>query len=87
MLQQQKLEWTDVDSSNIEAVAYHDESSTLAVRFKGGALYTYKGVDSETHVALVHAESVGRYLNQVIKVNFPYERHFTEGELMAWLKL
>lgn len=76
-----KLSWTAMDSSNVEAVAYHEQTEILAIRFKGGALYSYEQVLPETFVGLIHAESAGRYLNQVIKVLCPYTKHDTEAEL------
>ena len=78
--------WEHVDSSNVERVAYDDNSHTLCVKFRSGGLYTYSGVDRENYLHFIGAESVGRYLNNVIKATHPYQRHNTEAELEAFLK-
>lgn len=76
------LTWTEVDSSNVKAVALEERTHTLCVLFHNGGLYTYAGVPSETYSDLVHAESVGRYLNQVIKGMYPYTRWLSMLDLM-----
>jgi len=55
------------DSSNIEAVGYHAESSTLRVWFKGGRMYDYDGVSPDQFAAMVSAPSVGSYHARNIK--------------------
>jgi hypothetical protein len=77
-----KLAWTEVDSSNVKSIAYHDQTETLCVLFNNGGLYSYSQVDQEVYVSLVHAESVGRYLNNAIKGVFPYQRWSSELELL-----
>ncbi len=79
------LVWTEIDSSNVQSVAYHEDTNNLCVQFKGGGLYSYSGVDHETYVSLVHAESVGRYLNSVIKVMYPYTKWSDEQEFLSSL--
>ena len=75
--------WEDVDSSNVSRVAYEPESQTLCVQFKSGGLYSYSGVDVNTYFGLVGADSVGQYLNQVVKVMYPYTKFETEADLVA----
>ena len=84
---QTKLNWTDVDSSNIQSVAYDEDSHILAVLFHNGGLYSYEDVDEDVYVDLVHAESVGKYLNQAIKGRYAYLRWFSEQELLAHMTL
>jgi hypothetical protein len=79
---QQALVWTETDSSNVSAVAYDTPTKTLCVKFGSGGIYTYKGVANEIYVDLVHAESVGKYLNSVVKPNYPYERFESEADLL-----
>lgn len=79
------LIWTDVDSSNVKRVAFHEDSKTLCVQFHGGGLYGYHDVGNDTYVELVHAESVGKYLNSVIKVMYPYTKYGDEIELLSSL--
>lgn len=83
MVQPAHLMWEHTDSSNVNRVAYHDDSSTLCVEFAGGALYTYEGVTLDHYHGLVGAESVGRYLNSVIKSTYHYTRFYSEDELLA----
>lgn len=82
-----KLDWTDVGSSNVKSVAYHEPTENLIVRFHNGGLYSYKGADHEHFVALVHAPSVGRYMANVIKVLLPYTKWSDEAELIEYLTL
>jgi hypothetical protein len=62
-----------VESSNVEAVGYDAESSTLAVRFKSGGLYHYKNVAPEAHAALMDADSIGSHIARVIRPGFDHE--------------
>jgi hypothetical protein len=75
------LVWTAVDSSNVKSVAYHDASKSLCVEFHNGGVYAYHGVDHEVYVDTVHAQSVGKYLNTVVKVMYHYTRYLTKDEL------
>ena len=79
------LAWQAVDSSNVERVAYHDDSRTLCVKFKNGGIYTYLGVGELEYQELIGAESVGRYLNSAIKGMYHYQRHETEQDLLSAL--
>ena len=60
-----KLVWVEVDSSQIEAVAYKGE--VLYMRFNSGAVYSYDPVDEEAYNGLLNAESVGSYFSKYIK--------------------
>lgn len=51
----------EVSSSTISHVAYNDETNELRVTFKHGGTYLYKGVNPETHKALIEAPSVGKH--------------------------
>jgi KTSC domain len=64
-----KIRWRNVQSSNILAIGWDDESH-MYVRFGGHTLYRYDGVSRQRAVACSRAQSVGRYLNQKIKPNF-----------------
>lgn len=80
---QPALVWTEVESSNVKRVAFHDNSKNLCVEFNNGELYAYHGVDNDTYVSLVHAESVGKYLNSVVKALYPYTKFSDEIELLS----
>jgi hypothetical protein len=63
-----------VDSSNVEAVGYDAENAAIHVRFLGGDTYVYSGADQGTFEELLSADSVGSYLNRVIKPNYEYSK-------------
>lgn len=62
--------WRSVDSSHVEEVGWDSTGTGMFVRFTGGGLYLYRGVSRQRAVAMVHAESVGRYLHRKIIPNF-----------------
>ncbi len=63
----QDIEMQEVSSSNVAAVGYDSDSSTLRVQFTNGSVYDYDGVSEEEYDSLVTADSVGSYLNSNIK--------------------
>ena len=60
-------EFVSVTSSNIDAIKHDSTTNTLHVRFKGGGVYAYEGVDSDKYAALMNADSVGSYLHAHVK--------------------
>lgn len=82
-----KLAWTEVDSSNVRQVAYHEPTKTLAVKFHGGGLYSYLEAAEETYHDMINAVSVGQYLNNVVKVQHAYTRWQSEADLLDHLNL
>lgn len=79
---QQQIKWQNVESSNVESLAYDESSMTLAVKFIGGSIYTYDGVGEQVFSSLANSESVGRYLNQAIKGSYPYLKHDSEVSMI-----
>lgn len=63
-----------VSSSNIEAVGYDDDTQTLRVWFLNGSVYDYAGVSRMEYEGLRDAPSVGSYLHQNIKGQYPYQK-------------
>lgn len=61
-------------SSTIDAAGYEVGSRTLAVRFKSGEVYHYRGVEPEVASGLVDADSAGRYLHANIRNQYEHER-------------
>jgi hypothetical protein len=51
----------------VKAVGYDEENKTLTVKFKSGGIYQYEGVQPEMYVDLLAAESVGRFVSQVVR--------------------
>jgi hypothetical protein len=68
------MEMMKVDSSNIEAVGYDEDSSTLQVEFKNGGMYQYFDVPENVFVGLRDASSVGGYLAAAIKGTYRYSK-------------
>lgn len=77
------IEWVEVDSSNVKAVAYDPATEILAVRFANGGLYSYADVTQTVFTGLAGAQSVGKYLNTVIKGVHPYTLHPDENDLLV----
>jgi hypothetical protein len=63
-----------VSSSNISEVGYDDQSRTLEVLFQNGSLYQYFDVPPQMFAELLHASSIGQYLNSNIKGSYRYAR-------------
>ena len=59
-----------VDSSVLLSVGYDRQAGLLKVRFRNGRTYYYLGVPDTVHRELLSAESIGKYLNEVIKPNY-----------------
>ena len=66
------MERERVDSTNIHSIGM--DGNTLTVQFKSGAVYQYAGVESVVYLALLHADSKGRYLHERIKSNYAVTR-------------
>lgn len=59
-------------SSAVAAAGYDADGNVLRVRYVGGATYDYLGVPGPVFEAFELAESKGRFVNLVIKPNYPY---------------
>lgn len=82
----QKINWDQVESSNVDALFFDERSGTICVRFINGGLYSYIGATQEVYSGLRMAPSIGRYLNNVIK-SLPYTRWETEEDLLSHLNI
>ena len=67
------MQRSPVSSSNIASVGYDSFYSILEVEFKTGAVYRYFEVPHSVFQELIHASSVGRYLNKNIAFDYKYE--------------
>lgn len=63
-----------VSSSMIAAVGYDDEFEDLHVEFVKSGTYVYSGVPRAVYEDLLHASSIGNYVNQVLIPSYPYRR-------------
>jgi hypothetical protein len=68
------LNWIQVQSSAISAVAYEDASSTLYIKFVTNSSYKYYNVPRHVYEALESAASLGMYFNQNIKYVYEWDR-------------
>lgn len=69
------MDYVAVSSSNLSAIAYDAETSTLGVRFLNGSEYQYHGVPKDVYDGFFTASSVGRYYDQnVKKAGYPYSK-------------
>ena len=68
-----RMEMVRVRSSNLVAVGYDSQTSTLRVEFKSGT-YDYYNVPERVHRALMSASSKGTYHARYVKWKYRYER-------------
>lgn len=67
-----------VESSQIKAVGYDEETKTLAVTFNfGKALYQYPDVAPATYEAFRTSDSAGKFFGQHIK-DLPFKKFHAE---------
>lgn len=63
-----------VSSSNIEAIGYDEDTETLRIWFLNGSIYDYSGVKLMEFEGLKNAPSLGSYMHQNIRGQYPYEK-------------
>lgn len=56
-----------VESDAADALGYKENTETLRVWYTGGRVYDYYEVPPEEFDKLMHADSIGAYLNRFIK--------------------
>lgn len=61
------MNYVKVRSSNVKAVGYNPETTTLGVQYLNDTEYYYYNVPIEHYDAALRAPSVGSYLHQHIK--------------------
>ena len=62
------MERQPVKSTNVDSVGYNPEEKVLEIKFLNGGVYQYAGVQPEMYAELLAAESVGRFVSQVVRV-------------------
>lgn len=60
------MERQPVKSTNVKSVGYDAKKKVLEVEFKSGGVYQYAGVPPEMYADLLKAESIGRFVSQVV---------------------
>lgn len=63
------VEWREVHSGNIDAIAHDPETNSMLVRWKRGKVSSYVGVSPEKVKEAANAWSVTGFVNDVIKPN------------------
>ena len=73
------IELLPVQSRQVKAVGYDEQTRTLAVTFTRGqgAIYHYPDVDREFYEQFVTAESIGAFFGQHIKA-LPFKKYQAE---------
>jgi hypothetical protein len=62
-----------VRSRSIRSVGYDSERKTLELKFQPGGVYQYFGVPRSVYQRLLKAPSIGRFVNEKIKENYPFQ--------------
>jgi hypothetical protein len=65
---------TTMVSSCVRCIVYRAERQRLQIEFADGRVYSYSGVPDTLYIALLKAESRGRFFNEMIRNRFPYEK-------------
>ncbi|MBL1418057.1 MAG: KTSC domain-containing protein [Moritella sp.] len=68
------MDMINVDSSNVAAVGYDEDSYTLQVEFNNGGTYQYFDVPEHLFEGLRDAGSVGGFLAENIKGHYRYSK-------------
>ncbi|MDQ3047665.1 MAG: KTSC domain-containing protein [Bacteroidota bacterium] len=61
------------DSKMVAETEYNHESKELRVVFRNGSAYTYTDFPFDKWKELIECESVGQYINKVVKPNYKIE--------------
>jgi hypothetical protein len=61
-----------VESAVIETLCFLDTLKVLAVTYKSGRCYHYKGVEFATIVKMLESDSAGKFLNAEVKPNHEF---------------
>ena len=70
------IQYKEVFSSNVKALAYDDATSTLYVEWinsKTGRASAYAGVPIDVYENLLHAPSIGSMIHTDIKNTYPHK--------------
>lgn len=68
------MSWIPLDSSNLDACEYDDQTQTLAIKFRNGNIYHYFDVPEHVFEGLRTAPSPGQYLHVEIKGIYRYAK-------------
>jgi hypothetical protein len=68
------MELIPVDSASVRSVGYEEDRRILFIQFLDGDLYEYFDVPVGDFVDLMHAESIGWFVNKRIKPYYDYRK-------------
>ena len=74
---------TAVNSSNLATWSYNPIQKELTVLFNKGTIYRYSGVDKDTVLGLIKAESVGKEFRKSIMGKFDYHKDIEDKILQV----
>jgi hypothetical protein len=63
-----------VNSSNVDAVWYENETQILFVKFLSGATYAYYDVELNTATAMILTSSQGKFVWQALRGKYRYNK-------------
>lgn len=69
-----EIEKIPVESSNVEAIGYNQETQVLRIWYLNGGVYDYLNVPEIEFETLKQSPSVGSYLARNIKGSYSYQR-------------
>jgi hypothetical protein len=59
-----------VSSSSVASIGYDPVAAVLEIEFRNGRIYQYRQVPPQAHRLLLQADSIGEFVNNVIKPRF-----------------
>lgn len=63
-----------VDSTSVASVGYDEHRHVLEIEYRGGRVYRYRAVPAAVHRLLLQAQSIGEFVNRIVKPKFDAER-------------
>ena len=68
------MQLTTIASTMLYAVGYDEDTHTLDVVFNTGGIYRYTGVPPHVYAELLQAASKGRYMQEHVLDQYPFQR-------------
>ncbi len=65
---------TPVRSTAIQAVGYDARKQTMAVTFRSGQTYLYRGVRRATATRLIRSQSPGRFFHRNVRGKYSFHK-------------
>jgi len=65
-----KDKWIPVESSWLQAIAYHELAHVLEIKLNNGKKYTFMSVPQKVFEAFLVSPSKGEFFNKVVRPNY-----------------